>query len=73
MSLKIALVGKGGSGKTTLTALLVRHLVATGRPVLACDLADQVDPEFVHGPDALARSGQLTATGPRAEAGGGRR
>jgi CO dehydrogenase maturation factor len=36
-SLKIALVGKGGSGKTTLAALLVRRLVAVGRPVLAVD------------------------------------
>jgi CO dehydrogenase maturation factor len=35
--LKIALVGKGGSGKTTLAALLVRRLVAIGRPVLAVD------------------------------------
>ncbi|HEX4100570.1 MAG: ATP-binding protein [Pseudonocardiaceae bacterium] len=35
--MKIALVGKGGSGKTTLAALLVRHLVATGCPVLAVD------------------------------------
>jgi CO dehydrogenase maturation factor len=35
--LKIALVGKGGSGKTTLAALLVHRLVATGRPVLAVD------------------------------------
>ncbi|MGH3754456.1 MAG: ATP-binding protein [Pseudonocardiaceae bacterium] len=35
--MKIALVGKGGSGKTTLAALLVRHLVAAGRPVLAVD------------------------------------
>jgi CO dehydrogenase maturation factor len=34
---KIALVGKGGSGKTTLAALLVRRLVASGRPVLAVD------------------------------------
>jgi CO dehydrogenase maturation factor len=35
--LKIALVGKGGSGKTTLAALLVRRLAAIGRPVLAVD------------------------------------
>jgi CO dehydrogenase maturation factor len=35
--LKIALVGKGGSGKTTLAALLIRRLVALGRPVLAVD------------------------------------
>jgi CO dehydrogenase maturation factor len=35
--LKIALVGKGGSGKTTLAALLVRHLAGLGRPVLALD------------------------------------
>lgn len=35
--MKIALVGKGGSGKTTLAALLVRYLVAAGRPVLAVD------------------------------------
>jgi CO dehydrogenase maturation factor len=34
---KIAFVGKGGSGKTTLAALLSRHLVAAGRPVLAID------------------------------------
>jgi CO dehydrogenase maturation factor len=35
--LKIALVGKGGSGKTTLAALLVRRLAAVGFPVLAVD------------------------------------
>jgi CO dehydrogenase maturation factor len=34
---KIAFVGKGGSGKTTLTALLARHLAAQHRPVLAID------------------------------------
>ncbi|WP_079051789.1 ATP-binding protein [Streptomyces regalis] len=35
--MKIAFVGKGGSGKTTLSALFVRHLAATGAPVVAVD------------------------------------
>ncbi|MGN9776967.1 nucleotide-binding protein [Micromonospora sp. H33] len=35
--MKIAFVGKGGSGKTTLAALFARHMVETGRPVLAID------------------------------------
>jgi len=34
---KIAFVGKGGSGKTTLSALFIRHLAAGGRSVLAFD------------------------------------
>jgi len=34
---RIAFVGKGGSGKTTLAALLARHLTAQGLPVLAID------------------------------------
>ena len=34
---KIAFVGKGGAGKTTLTALFARHLAARGRTVLAVD------------------------------------
>jgi CO dehydrogenase maturation factor len=34
---KIAFVGKGGAGKTTLTALFARHLAAQGRTVLALD------------------------------------
>jgi CO dehydrogenase maturation factor len=33
---KIAFVGKGGSGKTTLSSLVIRHLAATA-PVLAVD------------------------------------
>lgn len=38
MSLSIAASGKGGVGKTTLCALLVRYLVETGKgPVLAVD------------------------------------
>lgn len=35
--MKIAFVGKGGSGKTTLSALFIRHLAAAGRPVVAVD------------------------------------
>ncbi|WP_416970627.1 ATP-binding protein [Streptomyces sp. 4F14] len=35
--MKIAFVGKGGSGKTTLSSLFVRHLAALGAPVIAVD------------------------------------
>ncbi|AHH95577.1 hypothetical protein GCM10010174_78610 [Kutzneria viridogrisea] len=35
--MKIAFVGKGGSGKTTLSGLFAGHLAALGRPVLAID------------------------------------
>ncbi|HYS41257.1 MAG TPA: AAA family ATPase, partial [Pseudonocardiaceae bacterium] len=35
--MKIAFVGKGGSGKTTLASLFASHLAAAGRPVLALD------------------------------------
>jgi CO dehydrogenase maturation factor len=34
---KIAFAGKGGSGKTTLSALFTRHLAAQGAPVVAID------------------------------------
>ncbi|MGH3328686.1 MAG: AAA family ATPase, partial [Streptomycetales bacterium] len=35
--MKIAFVGKGGSGKTTLSSLLTRYLAAQGLPVVAID------------------------------------
>ncbi len=35
--MRIAFVGKGGSGKTTLSALFSRHLARSGAPVLAVD------------------------------------
>jgi CO dehydrogenase maturation factor len=35
--MRVAFVGKGGSGKTTLSSLFVRHLAASGLPVLAID------------------------------------
>jgi CO dehydrogenase maturation factor len=34
---RVAFVGKGGSGKTTLSALFARHLAAAGAPVVAVD------------------------------------
>ncbi|MFH8592825.1 nucleotide-binding protein [Streptomyces rimosus] len=35
--MKIAFVGKGGSGKTTLSSLFIRHLAAARVPVIAVD------------------------------------
>ncbi len=37
MNMKIAFVGKGGSGKTTLSSLFIRHLAAAGAPTVAID------------------------------------
>ncbi len=35
--MRVAFVGKGGSGKTTLSALFARHVNRSGAPVLAID------------------------------------
>ena len=35
--MKLAIVGKGGVGKTTLAASLARRLAATGQPTIAVD------------------------------------
>ncbi|MGW5617385.1 ATP-binding protein [Streptomyces sp. NPDC003877] len=49
--MRVAFVGKGGSGKTTLSALFSRHLARSGAPVLAVDgdinqhLAEALGPE----------------------------
>ena len=38
MSISIAVAGKGGSGKTSISALIVRYLVKNGKgPILAVD------------------------------------
>ncbi|MGQ4433165.1 MULTISPECIES: ATP-binding protein [unclassified Streptomyces] len=49
--MRVAFVGKGGSGKTTLSALFARHVNRSGAPVLAIDgdinqhLAEALSPE----------------------------
>jgi CO dehydrogenase maturation factor len=40
----------------------LRNAAAWANDRTGCDLADQVDPDFIAGPDALAWSGQLPAT-----------
>ncbi|MEU9382547.1 ArsA-related P-loop ATPase, partial [Streptomyces sp. NPDC048279] len=35
--MRVAFVGKGGSGKTTLSALFARRLARSGAPVVAID------------------------------------
>src|SRR5689334_9591032 len=56
--MKIAFAGKGGSGKTTLSSLFVRHLAARGLPVVAID-ADINQ----HLAEALGAAGQPPAMG----------
>ncbi len=36
-TMKLAIAGKGGAGKTTLAAALARRLARAGRPVVAVD------------------------------------
>jgi CO dehydrogenase maturation factor len=54
---RVAFVGKGGSGKTTLSSLFIRHLAGQGRSVVAIDadinqhLADALG--AVHDPPAM--------------------
>jgi CO dehydrogenase maturation factor len=56
--MKMAFAGKGGSGKTTLSSLFVRHLAGQGLPVVAID-ADINQ----HLADALGFAGQPPAMG----------
>ncbi|MFJ9630175.1 ATP-binding protein [Streptomyces sp. NPDC101175] len=65
--MRVAFVGKGGSGKTTLSALFARHLGRSGAPVLAIDgdinqhLAEALAPDGapVVAPPLGARLGEL--------------
>jgi CO dehydrogenase maturation factor len=55
---RVAFVGKGGSGKTTLSSLLIRYLAGEGLPVIAID-ADINQ----HLAEALGAAGQPPAMG----------
>jgi CO dehydrogenase maturation factor len=59
--MKIAFAGKGGSGKTTLSALFVRHLTARGLPVVAID-AD-INQHLAEALGASQRSGPWNRAG----------
>jgi len=51
--MKIAFLGKGGSGKTTLATAMVRHLRDGGKRVLAIDADHNMDLVFNLGADSL--------------------
>jgi CO dehydrogenase maturation factor len=60
--MRIAFVGKGGSGKTTASAVFARYLAALGRPVLAidADINQHLGPALGHdGPAPLALGADL--------------
>lgn len=62
--MKIAFVGKGGSGKTTLSSLFIRHLAASGSPVVAVDADINQHLGAALGLDEAVAAG-LPAMGPR--------
>ena len=76
--MKLAIVGKGGVGKTTLAAVLARRLARAGRPVVAVDAdpdanlpsALGVPPEQVPEPIARMRELILDRTDARDEGAG---
>ncbi|MGD9530491.1 AAA family ATPase [Pseudonocardia sp.] len=73
--MRIAFVGKGGSGKTTVAALFSRHLAERGLPVLAVDadvdqhlaqaLGDETAPPPALGADAAWLKEHLRGANPR--------
>ncbi len=55
MTITIAITGKGGTGKTAVATLLIRHVVRTGRVLLAVD----ADPD-TNLPEALGETADRT-------------
>jgi CO dehydrogenase maturation factor len=64
-AMKIAVAGKGGSGKTTIAGSLARVLAGSGRPVLAVDadtnpnLASMLGLPIDAGPSLIAQPDEL--------------
>ena len=59
MTIKIAVAGKGGSGKTSITALVIRYLKQNGKvPILAVD----ADPNANLGESLGLQIGQTIGT-----------
>ncbi len=59
--MKIAVAGKGGVGKTTISGTLARHLARTGMPVIAldCDTNPMLGVSLGVGPEETDRLGTV--------------
>lgn len=72
MTVTIAVAGKGGTGKTTLAALTIKHLLATGRtPILAIDGDPSSNLNLALGLPLDATIGQIREEARDQAAGGG--
>ena len=60
-TLKVAISGKGGTGKTTLAALLARALAEEGRPVIAVDADPDANLASALGLDAASMPEPISA------------